>query len=353
MHTIGISKLETMEDIYDLVRYEFSNIKDELNSSSEEFYIAFDDLGLGIISLSALTMLTCFLYSIRKKYEYPFIGYFESHQDDMFYADPKKSSFLKASNFIDLTQYLRIIDWHLVKDIPENRFNPNTGIQLIDVPSISENVRKLYKKEDYFNKNILLQDIIITNKTDESLEIEYEKAKTDIKYDIKEYIYDDINKVFSNKEGRDLKNKVISYSSELILNSFIHGRVNPFLAVQRTDKKINITICDDGIGLVKSFHKLHKKDVKNKQAIINACKHRINDSYGLFDVFFSVLGIDKPSFGMNDSHHGFVTISDDAYILTITRNNFKQLIESPNELKIFNSQQKIRGVRISLDILIK
>jgi len=354
MKLIRISKLESIKDIHYLVKNEFSVIRDELDSSSDEIYIAFNDIGLGLINLSALTMLICVLGSIRKKYEYPFIGYLESHEKEMFYADPKKASFLKSSSFINLSQDLRIIDWQLKKSIPDLDFNPNTGILLVDVPAISNSVKYYYKESTYYDKGVLLYNLVkeITPLI-EDVENEYEKAKSEIKKDIKKYINNDISKVFTDKEGRSLKDKVISYASEMILNSFIHGRVNPYLAVQRTGKLISITICDDGIGFVKSFEKLHKRKIIGKQALINACMHRSNDSYGIFDVLVSVIGIDKPNFVMTDTHHGFVTISNDSQILKITRNNLQTLIEDPDKINTYDTGQLIRGVRVSMDILIK
>jgi hypothetical protein len=355
MNTISISKLNSLDDVFDIVKNEFSKVKKKLDTSQEEIYLSFDDLGLEIINLSALTMLTCVLFSIRKKYQLPFIGYFESQQKEIFYADPRKASFLKATKFINLTQKLRIIQWHLLKNIPDKEFNPNTGIQIVDVPSISKNVHLYYRENELLDKNILLLEIL-KNKgitEPEELELKYEEVKTDIKNDIKKFIFDDISNVFTDKEGKDLKFKVISYAAEIILNSFIHGRVNPFFAIQRTSKKITVTICDDGIGLVESFKRLHKKNITPSEALTKACTHRIHDSYGIFDVLISVLGIDKPSFVMSNTHHGFLTISDDTNILTVTRNNIKTLIEKPSELKIHNTRQHIRGVRISLDILIK
>ena len=354
MKTIKISKLENLDDIFELVKNEFSKIRNRLESSTEQVYLSFNDLGLGIINMSALTMLTCVLSSIRKKYEFPFLGYIESHEKEIFYANPQKAAFLKATNFIYLTEELRIIHWHL-KNIPDVNFNPNTGIQLIDIPSFSTSVWDYYSEEEIYDKNVFLLDIIKNRgiKNEEELENNYEKAKREIKNDIKKYIYDDVSKVFIGKVGRDLKDKVISYSSEIILNSFIHGRVNPFLAIQRTDKKINISVCDDGIGLVESYKRLHKKEITKKEALPMACTHRISDSYGIYDVLISVLGLDKSTFVMSSAHHGFVTISDDSNILTITRNNFKTLIENPTNLKIHDTKQHIRGVRISLDILIK
>jgi hypothetical protein len=355
MNTINISRLESLEDVHNLIRDDFSKIKTELEASSDEIYICINDIGLGIINLSALTMLTCVLSSIRKKYEYPFIGYIESQEKELFFADPYKASFLKATNFISLTQDLRIIQWHLQKNIPDLEFNPNTGIKLIDIPSIAPSVFDYYDADELFNKDEMLYNIIQRRYEENSSEIDnvYENAKTTIKNEIKSYIFNDICNVFTDREGRNLKNNVISYTSEIILNSFIHGRVNPFFAVQRTGKKITVTICDDGVGLINSFFKLHGETLNCRQALINACKHRIQNSYGIFDVLVSVLGIDKPSFVMNDIHHGFVTISSDSHILTITRNNFRDLIENPEKLKIFDTNQSIRGVRISLDILIK
>ena len=100
-------------------------------------------------------------------------------------------------------------------------------------------------------------------------------------------------------------------------------------------------MADDGAGLEKSYFMLHKAKIKNsKEAIIKACAHRRNSSYGLFDV-------------LSDSHHGFFTISDGSNILKITRNNYHRLASGEIIESIHDTKLNIRGVRISLDILIK
>lgn len=357
MPTIVISKLDSFEDVFDIVENELSKFKKVLSDSSEEVFLSINDLGLGIINLSALTMLTCLLAAVRKTYEYPFIGYFESHKNQMFYHDQKKAAFLKEIGFIDLTQINRIIHWDIPLKIPELEINPNTYIQQVNIPEISPTVCNYYSPKDYFNQEVLLLDLVRStlDQGSSETEVEYENIKTKIKNEIKRHIKDDISALFTNKEGKDLEYNVISYAAEVLLNSFIHGRVNPFFAIQRTKKKITVTISDDGIGLVQSYKKLHGMKINGRDAVLAACKHRKVGSYGLYDVIHSVLGFNRSSFVMSDSHHGFVTISDGPYILLITRNNFANLIENPERLKdkMSKSSQTVRGVRIALDILIR
>ncbi|MFY0674517.1 MAG: hypothetical protein JXQ87_14050 [Bacteroidia bacterium] len=359
MQRITISSLKRIEDVYNLVRDNFLNKRSEFKESNEEFEIRIDDVEIGVINMSALTMLTCLLYSVRKHYQFPFIGTLLSQNEELFYVSKRNSSYLKSLGFFHLTQSLRIIQWNLPKPIPNERFNPTTGIDQLDILQISSNARVYYSLDgfDPYDKRLILLEMIKT-KNDytsiDELQLAYEDVKTDIKNDIKEFIANPIEDLFSKiKHGRTLKYNIVSYVSEILLNSFIHGREKPFLAIQRTEKLISVSIADDGAGLANSYENLHKQKVNSKEAIIRACEHRKNSSYGLFDVIKSVIGIDKPSYYSSDGHHGFFTISDGPNILKISRNNYSKLENGEIIELIHDTGLNIRGVRITLDILIR
>ena len=347
MQQITISDLESIQDVYDLVRDNFLDKRNEFKKSSEQFEIAINDIDLGVINLSSLTMLICLLYSVRKHYKFPFIGTIYSQRDENYFADKRKSSYLKSVGFFDLTRSLRIIQWYLPKKIDDQDFNPTTGIDQLDIYQISPEVKKYYKIDglDPYDKELILLNILKERHPhyDETeLQLEYDEVKTRIKNDIKKFLASPTEDLFSKiSQGRTFKNNVVSYVSEILLNSFIHGREKPFLAIQRTNKLISVSVADDGAGLEKSYFMLHKAKIKNsKEAIIKACAHRRNSSYGLFDV-------------LSDSHHGFFTISDGSNILKITRNNYHRLASGEIIESIHDTKLNIRGVRISLDILIK
>lgn len=359
MQEIEVTHLKTIEDVYNLVKNHFLDKKSKLKESNEEFKILIKDLDLETINLASLTMLTCLLYSIRKHYSFPFKGFLQSQKEEEYFASKLKSSYLKAVGFFDLTQELRIIQWYLPMQIPNENFNPNTGIRQLDIFKLSTEAQRYFNlsDKDPYDKDLFLLNIIRDENpkmNEEDVLIVYEDTKTKIKNEIKDVLENPAEELFKkSKQARTLKHNIISYVSEILLNSFIHGRTKPFLAMQRTNKRILVSISDDGVGLEKSFKVLHKTQLTEKEAIIRACEHRRNNSYGLFDVVRSVIGLDKPSFIESDGHHGYFTISNGANILKITRNNYKEFESGEINNFIYDTKLSIRGVRIVLDILIK
>lgn len=357
MEEILISRLNDFEDIHKLVRNEFSTIRDVLAKSTDDVKIIFDDFIISPVNLSSLTMLTSFLYSVRSKYNKPFQVKLKSHIDRTNYYDFKFTSFLKSVKFIDITKELRILDWDVNISNQNVIINPNTGIKYLKISELYS-IKQYYTESTKFDKEFILFNSIKNNNPDstfEEIEYKYESIKILIKNEIRALIYDSISEIFKDGYLQSFKLKVISYVSELLLNSFIHGRANPFFSIQKSSKRINITVCDTGVGLKESYKKLHRKTISEDDSILYACKHRIDDSYGLYDVIMSVLGMDKSSFILSDAHHGFVTISADSRILKLTRNNFQNLIKEDESIKksIYNTNQIIRGLKISMDILIK
>ena len=174
MQQITISDLESIQDVYDLVRDNFLDKRNEFKKSSEQFEIAINDIDLGVINLSSLTMLICLLYSVRKHYKFPFIGTIYSQRDENYFADKRKSSYLKSVGFFDLTRSLRIIQWYLPKKIDDQDFNPTTGIDQLD-------------GLDPYDKELILLNILKERHPhyDETeLQLEYDEVKTRIKNDI-------------------------------------------------------------------------------------------------------------------------------------------------------------------------
>lgn len=345
--TIVIEKLESYYDVYNLVSRQFKPNRSEFKDSKDCAILEFSNIEFGKVNLPALLFLLSFLHSIRKTYAYPFIGIYNNTTLDF-----STLAYLKEIKFVELSQKLRIIEWQGIEGYHSLPINPNTSLHFFNFLKSCPSIGQYYDSNNPYNEEKHPREIFGDILNDADANYNYEIAKRSIKIEIQKQIADTIRNVFTVKEAMDLRERMVNYTAELLLNSFIHGRRDAFYLVQRNKKKITICVADDGIGFERSFSTFHQKQIPRSEAIVRACRYRLDNSYGVYDVIKSVVGMDKPEYGLNDRRHGVVTINDGDKLLRITRDNIERLGDCndlmADEIKTLNDS--IRGVRISIDI---
>jgi hypothetical protein len=166
---------------------------------------------------------------------------------------PKVLSFWSDIGFLDLSRKYDLIKWpeQLIGGFPSNVTNPNTII--IDYPSETN----------------------IPDQADN--EEEWKKWKDETREEVKAQLMLKCSRLFEKSRNfklpTRLRDQITITSSELVLNSILHGKSMAFLGMQRTSKRISVSVCDAGIGFVNSLQKQSRdwskiKDMKNIEAIL-------------------------------------------------------------------------------------
>ena len=235
------------------------------------------NLSVGFISIPALASLLSVTRRISEYVNYPIETYFS--------LNPVIQSFLNSVDFFSLALKLNILTWDnsTVGGFFKSSINPNTRILYFgDV---------IYDIESYSSEDLILLKAL-----------HKEKIGPNLKFRISE--------IFKNFDSK-LQNIIENTTLELIMNCLIHGKDYAFVGIQRTSKRITISVCDSGIGFQKSLKNSYKKyykdvDLNNAQSIVIASMIQ-EDGHGLKGAISQVLNYN--GFNFNFDNHGWVIIS--------------------------------------------
>ncbi len=116
--------------------------------------------------------------------------------------------------------------------------------------------------------------------------------------------------IFGGVDDR-LETSIVNTTLELIINSLMHAEEVAFVALQRTSKRITISVCDAGIGFKKSLYRTTKYDhfegMSHAQAVFIGSLIQ-KDVHGLRLAISEVLRFKENSFDFKENK-GWVVIS--------------------------------------------
>lgn len=217
------------------------------------------------INMSTLTAFLSIAYRLRKFSNHP--------QRIVMDWKPPVLAFLSDVHFFNIAKRLDIFMWdkRLMGGFKTGETNPNSGIFF-------------YSSDDYVEKNKLDA---------------WKEWKDDLRQDIQHFVGSTCENIinpprqaysFSSK----LTNALSNTTTELALNSIMHGRETAFIGAQRTSNRITVSVCDCGVGFKNSLAKN-----KNIKQLITSHLHAIaigsiinKREYGLLEAINSVLDYD-------------------------------------------------------------
>ncbi len=136
-------------------------------------------------------------------------------------------------------------------------------------------------------------------------------------------------KIFEDFDSR-LQNIITNTTLELIVNSLMHGEETAFVGIQRTSKRITVSVCDAGIGFPKSlsrtFAEFSNKQLSHIEALIVGSLVQKKE-HGLRLAINEVLNFDESSL-FNDQNDGWAIISSYNAELRWQKSNWKKAVKA-------------------------
>lgn len=223
------------------------------------------------INMATLTAFLSVAYRLRKFSNQP--------QEIIMDWKPPVLAFLTDVSFFSIAQDLDLFTWdeRLIGGFKSGETNPNTGIFFFENKEIIE--------KDNLNEWIKWKD----------------NNRQEIQYFINSTCYNIFNPEHQSFHfSQKLTETLSSTATELALNSLMHGREAAFIGAQRSSERITVSVCDCGVGFVKSLKKLNSSFDSSisqiKGILIGSIINK--KEYGLFEAINSVL-----------EHNGWVIIS--------------------------------------------
>ena len=152
--------------------------------------------------------------------------------------EPNMLRFLTDVDFFFIARKLDIFQWdeNMIGGFVSGKTNPNTKLLYFgDVNSV-ESIKNHFDSLSFFKKQF--------------------KQKITPNFSLR---CSEILRGFSGS----IINLITNTTIELIVNCLIHGEDVAFVGLQRTSKRITITVCDSGVGFKKSLNKYLNKDISH------------------------------------------------------------------------------------------
>lgn len=225
------------------------------------------------INMAALTAFISLAARLRKFTEYSHVAKIN--------WQPKTFGFWHDISFFELVKNLDLFKWPegMVGGYESEKTNPHSKILIYP-----------YIQNEIPNKNQL------------NLWKEWKDSTREM---VKEDLLLRCNNLFAESQNipslpTKLKTQIAVTSSELVVNSLLHGNETAFVGLQRTSKRISVVVSDCGRGFLSSLHEnfptlVHEKQIKNNieslifGSLIN--KHE----FGLKQAITDVVNIENSS----------------------------------------------------------
>lgn len=214
------------------------------------------------INMATLTAFLSVAYRLRKF----------SNQPQKMAIDwkPPVLAFLTDVSFFNIAQQLDLFTWddRLIGGFNTGKTNPNTEIFIFENLSIVE--------KDFLE--------------------EWKKWKDENRQDLHYYISSKCERIFNPENqsylfSQKLVDTISSTTTELALNSVMHGRESAFIGAQRSSERITVSVCDCGVGFINSLRKLNNNldsSISHIQGILIGSIINKKD-YGLLEAIQSVI----------------------------------------------------------------
>lgn len=248
-----------------------------LSGSTPKVELDLSDMQQGLINISVIGSLLSICKQVSRTLGYPI--------PTKFSLNPFIQTFLNHIDFFQIARKLNILIWDekTVGGFWPNKFNPHT---------------KLLYYDNIFNSIEFLT-------TEEINKVKsYYKQEIGPNFSLR---CSNIFKGFNSKLEYTVENTAL----ELIANSLIHAKDIAIVAVQRTSKKIIISVCDSGIGFKNSLkysypHLIYNKNIDNLKAIFVGSLIQ-EHQHGLRKAISEIIQYDE--FELESRYKGSVLIS--------------------------------------------
>lgn len=206
--------------------------------------------------------------------------------------DPELQGFLSEVGFFEIDQKFQIFYW-----LPEGIIGGFSRGRISPRGKINPSTRIFYYADTQSIKSLSPDDYGV------------EKAKR--KQKIAPHFYLKCSQLFSGLENQRGVDIIASTTLELIVNSLIHGEDIAFVGIQRTNKRVTISVCDSGIGFPKSLVRSNElnnefKGISHIHGLLIGSLIQRNE-HGLRLAISEVLNYDNTS--LDNRNDGWVTIS--------------------------------------------
>jgi hypothetical protein len=298
-HTIvvNIGPLTSFNSLLYHIGPQFQKIRDAyLRGESPEIIFDFKNLGFQKgMSIAAITALLSSAKKLKDFLSFPIPAIIN--------WDPVLLGFLADIGFFEYCDKFQIFEWlpkNIIGGYKSGKTNPNTKILYY------ADIHKIRSDEDLLRIG---------------------EIKAGLKQKISSNFLMRTSRLF---EGFDntLEEIIGNTSLELIVNSLVHGEDTAWVGIQRSSKRITISICDSGIGFQKSLRRSYKNqnnlgNLNYEDSLFTGCLVQKNE-HGLRLAISEVLNMEYSDLSANNE--GWVIISSFNTEIRWQKNNWKSAL---------------------------